>query len=182
MRKEFTMERQAHGFSFEQYAREKYGIELNSDYTGKWDGLYHGEPISIKTEKSGSDVEMADIFRNMNIDSNFYLLVGFWDGQKDNITDEFLLHIDGGEYTSLFNKEMGSKFKDLLNGITNDRNDDERWKKEISVLRKEWKDSTPNLIRPRFKRDHKTQKRIQCAINNKDFYNYFIPKYEVNET
>lgn len=176
------MERQAHGFSFEQYACKKYGIELSSDYTGKWDGLYHGEPISIKIEKSGSDVEMADIFRNMNIDTNFYLLVGFWNEQKDNITDEFLLYINGNEYTSLFNKGMSSKFINLLNNITNNRVDDERWKKEILALKKEWKDSTPNLIRPRFKRDHKSQKRIQCAINNKDFYNYFVPKYEVNKT
>lgn len=175
------MERQAHGFSFEQYATKKYEIELNSDYTGKWDGLYCGEPISIKIEKKGSDVEMADIFRNMDIDNNFYLLVGFWDGAKDNVTDEFLLHIDCNEYTSLFNKEMSYKFKTLLNSITNDHSDDEKWKKEISILKREWKDSTPNLIRPRFKRDHKTQKRIQCAINNKDFYNYFIPKYEVNQ-
>lgn len=71
------------------------------------------------------------------------------------------------------------KFKTLLSSITNNRKDDERWKNEINLLKKEWKNSTPNLIRPRFKRDHKKQKRIQCAINNKDFYNYFIPKYEV---
>ena len=69
--------------------------------------------------------------------------------------------------------------KDLLNNITNDVSDDLKWKKEITVLRTEWKNKTTNLIRPRFKRDHKKQKRIQCAINNKDFYNYFIKKYEV---
>ena len=175
------MERQAHGFSFEKYAREKYNIELNDNYTGKWDGSYNGEPISIKTEKSGSDVEMADIFRNMDVNSDFYLLVGFWDEKKDNIVDERLLHINGGEYSSLFNKEMSPKFRDLLDNITNDKSDDARWKEEITALKNEWKDSTPNLVRPRFKRDHKSQKRIQCAINNKDFYDYFIPKYEVNE-
>ncbi len=175
------MERQAHGFSFEQYAREKYNVKLNENYTGKWDGSYNGEPISIKTEKFGSDVEMADIFRNMNVDSDFYLLVGFWEDNKDNVVEERLLHINGGEYSNLFNKEMSGQFKDLLDNITNDKSDDARWKKEITALKKEWQDSTPNLVRPRFKRDHKSQKRIQCAINNKDFYNYFIPKYEVNE-
>lgn len=175
------MERQAHGFSFEQYAREKYNVKLNENYTDKWDGSYNGEPISIKTEKYSSDVEMADIFRNMNIDSDFYLLVGFWEDNKNNVVEEHLLHVNGGEYSSLFNKEMAGKFKDLLDNITNDKSDDARWKEEITVLKKEWKESTSNLVRPRFKRDHKTQKRIQCAINNKDFYNYFIPKYEVNK-
>ena len=175
------MERQAHGFSFEQYAREKYNVELNKGYIDKWDGLYKNEPISIKTEKIGSDVEMADIFRNMDVNTNFYLLVGFWADEKNNIVNEHLLYINGDEYSILFNKEMRSKFRDLLDNITNNRSDDVKWKEEITALKKEWKNSTPNLIRPRFKRDHKSQKRIQCAINNKDFYNYFIPKYEVNK-
>jgi hypothetical protein len=71
------------------------------------------------------------------------------------------------------------KFKNLLNNITNDKKDDEKWKTQITQLTKEYKILTPNLVRPRFKRDHKKQKRIQCAINNKDFYNYFVVKYEV---
>lgn len=41
--------------------------------------------------------------------------------------------------------------------------------------------NTPNLIRLYFKRDHKKQKRIQCGITYKDFFSYFIPKYEIKE-
>lgn len=58
------MERQKHGFSFEQQCKDKYGIVLSNEYTSKWDGELNGLPISIKTEKFGSDVEMADFFRN----------------------------------------------------------------------------------------------------------------------
>lgn len=50
----------------------------------------------------------------------------------------------------------------------------------ISDLKAEYKKLTPNLVRPRFKRDHKKQKRIQCAINNKDFYSYFVAKYGIS--
>lgn len=49
----------------------------------------------------------------------------------------------------------------------------------IKAQKARWQKETNNLIRPRFKRDHKNQKRIQCAINNKDFYKYFIPNYGV---
>ena len=59
------------------------------------------------------------------------------------------------------------------------KKDDALWKQQITLLRKEWSEKTPNLVRPRFKRDHKKQKRVQCAINNKDFYNYFIKRYQI---
>ena len=69
----------------------------------------------------------------------------------------------------------------MLNNITNDKKDDEKWRKMMQEQKARWKNETSNYIRPRFKRDHKTQKRIQCAINYKDFYAYFVPKYRIEE-
>ena len=114
----------------------------------------------------------------MNINEDFYLIVGFWSENKTNIVEEYILYIPKEDYLNLFNREMVNDFKELLSSITNDKADDDRWKNEIKFLRNKWKETTHNLIRPRFKRDHKKQKRIQCAINNKDCYNYFIPKYK----
>ena len=173
------MERQKHGFSFEQQCKDKYGIVLSNEYTSKWDGKLNEIPISIKTEKFGSDVEMADFFRNQQVNEDFYLLVGFWKDQKDNIVEEHLLKIKGDEYHQMFSENYTDRLHNLLDNITNDKSDDAKWKEQIASIRKDWKNDTPNLIRLRFKRDHKSQKRIQCAINNKDFYNYFIPNYEV---
>lgn len=175
------MERQLHGFSFEQSVAEKYGVALSDNYTDKWDGRLDGIPVSIKTEKYGSDVEMADVFRQMDVSEDFYLIVGFWDGDKTNIVEQHILKVNGEEYSSLFNRDFAPRLHDLLDNITNDRSDDAKWKTQITLLRKEWKEQTPNLVRLRFKRDHKSQKRIQCAINNKDFYNHFIPNYEVTD-
>lgn len=175
------MEKQLHGFSFEQLAAKQYGILLSNCYTDKWDGKLNDIPISIKTEKLGSDIEMADIFRQMNVEEDFFLLVGFWQKEKTNIVEQYLLKINKDDYTNMFNKNFIPRLRNLLNTITNDKNDDDKWKEQIIQLRKDWKHETPNLIRLRFKRDHKNQKRIQCAINNKDFYNYFIPKYKVIE-
>jgi len=173
------MERQNHGFNFEKECFNKYSIIPSQGYTDKWDGYLGEIPVSIKTAKLGSDIEMADFFRQASISEDFYLIVGFWSEEKGKncIIEEHILFINGKEYHSLFSQDYIVKFRELLDTITNDKSDDERWKSKISEYRSEWKKNTPNLIRPRFKRDHKTQKRIQCAINNKDFYSYFISRY-----
>lgn len=122
---------------------------------------------------------MADVFRQMDVEEDFYLIVGFWQGSKTNIVEQYVLKVNGKEYHSLFNLSFKQRLQTLLENITNAHEDDKKWKIQITQFRKEWKNETPNLIRLRFKRDHKSQKRIQCAINNKDFYNYFLKRYEV---
>ena len=67
----------------------------------------------------------------------------------------------------------------MIDNITNKHEDDIKWKEWMKEGKRLWKLKTPNLIRPRFKRDHKTQKRIQCAINYTDFIDYFVKLFEV---
>lgn len=184
-KKEKTLgERQSHGFKFEEYVKSNYNIQpcSNGHYTYKWDGILNGRPVSIKTEKLGSDVEMASFMRNAANTDDFYLIVGFWEGTKDNIVKIETLFILGDEWHKLFNQEIVQECQNFLDSVTNDVSDDEKWKIGRIALTSKWKEQTSNLIRPRFKRDHKAQKRMQCAINNSDFYEYFIPKYgkEIN--
>ena len=55
------MERQGHGFSFEQKVEALFGVNrANRGYTDKWDGTLYGFPVSIKVAKLGTDIEMAD--------------------------------------------------------------------------------------------------------------------------
>ena len=172
-------ERQSHGFIFEDYIINKYNIKKSSSYTDKWDGTFGKYPVSIKCEAYGTDIELADFTRNAKNEEDFYLIVGFWENEKSNIVKEHILFINGHEWHELFPEHFIEDFKILLDSVTNDYSDDAKWKKLINEQKVRWKKETQNLIRPRFKRDHKKQKRVQCAINNKDFYNYFIPKYEV---
>lgn len=174
------MERQNHGFKFEKSIMEDYNIIPSIDYTAKWDGFLDGVPVSIKVEQYGSDIELADFRRNATNTEDFYLIVGFWEGQKDNIVDIQVLYISGDEWHELFPSHFIEDFQSLLDNITNSHDDDEKWKTITRQARKNWQNETSNLVRPRFKRDHKTQKRIQCAINNGDFYKYFVPKYGVD--
>ena len=119
------MERQKHGFTYQERVIEKFNIKATESYTNEWDGTLNGVPVSIKTEKFGSDIEMADYFRISSITQDFYLIVGFWEGEKDNIVDEHVLLIKGEEFHLLFNQIFEVKFKELLASITNDKSDDE---------------------------------------------------------
>jgi hypothetical protein len=177
--KNTAKERQGHGFEFEAIVKEKFHILPcpEGHYTYKWDGMLNGYPVSIKTEQNTSDIEMASFLRNATNTDSFYLIVGFWEGTKDNIISIETLFIDGTEWHQLFNETIVQECQDFLHQITNDISDDDRWKEGCKELKNKWATATSNLIRPRFKRDHKTQKRMQCAINYSDFYNYFIPKY-----
>lgn len=125
-------------------------------------------------------MELADYKRNATNEEDFYLIIGFWEGNKNNIVKIEKLFIRNDFWKTLFVEHFLEDFKNLLSSITNSHDDDEKWKEEIKKLKQQWKKETPNLIRPRFKRDHKNQKRIQCAINYKDLYNYFIPKFGVD--
>ena len=177
--KKGTGAKQQHGFDFEKEMINEYGMTPSDEYTSEWDAFYYGVPVSIKTAKIGSDIEMADYFRNASKTTHFYLLVGFWSGKPHNIVEIQLLFINVSDWNKLFPSQFAEKFRKLLDGITNDAVDTPRWKKEIKELRQEWTCCTDNLIRPRFKRDNKKQKRVQCAINNRDFYNHFM-QYCVN--
>ena len=172
-------ERQKHGFKFEEFIKDKFNIQPcpKGHYTYKWDGILNNCPVSIKTECNGTDIEMASFMRNASNTDNFYLIVGFWEGSKDNIVAIETLFIDGNEWHDLFDQEIVQECQNFLHEITNDYADDNKWQSGCAKLQKRWEQTTHNLVRPRFKRDHKSQKRMQCAINYLDFYNYFIPKY-----
>lgn len=175
-------ERQTHGFVFEESIIKKFNFIKEEKYTAKWDAFSKtGIPISIKYEKEGSDIELADLYRNMQIDRDFLLIVGFWNSSKENLVSTYMLYIKQEEWKNLFDKDLAIEIKNFLENISNQHSDDEKWKIGISEFKKLWKLKTKNLVRLRFKRDHKTQKRMQCAINNSDFFSIFIPKYGVDE-
>ena len=174
-------ERQEHGFIFEKTIIEKYGIEKSNSYTSKWDGYLNGVPVSIKCMKNKSSIEMADYFRNAQNTEDFYLIIGFWEGDKTTIVDTRILFIPGLEWQKLFYRNIDDKLKQLLNEISSDPSDNEEWARRREELKKEWKENSSNLISLYFKRDTKGQKRMQCGITYRNFFSYFIPKYGIKE-
>lgn len=171
-------ERQKHGFKFEENIINKYGMVGNTLYTSQWDAYYKEIPVSIKTKKLGGAIEMADFFRNAEVDEDFILVVGFWEGNKDNIVEEHTVYINKNYWKSQFNEELVEDFRGIFDGITNSYDDDVKWKKRMNSAKELWK-NTKSDINVNFKRDHKKQKRVQCSIKNSMFYEVYTKYYSV---
>ena len=170
-------ERQVHGFKYEDIIIKKFNLIKEKNYTHKWDAYDKNSlPWQIKCIKQGSSIELGDYSRNSVIDKKFILHIGFWKDKKNNIVEEHNLEIDYKSWNELFKFSYKKDLKLLIEDITNERRDDEKWKKECKRIKQLW-NNVDRKIQLRFKRDHKKQKRIQCAINKRDFYSYFIGKY-----
>jgi len=168
-------ERQIHGFLYEQkcFADFPWWVSNSDEYIGKWDG-YDTElekPVSIKCIQKGASVEFGDMFRMAEIDEDWILQVGFWEGEKGNIVEEYTVEIDKDEWQWLLGDvETFKKAKKEMAYISNDYSDDEKWKKFRLKYKKLWGES---ILQPRFKRDHGNQKRLQVGITYNNLKEYF---------
>lgn len=171
-------ERQIHGFLFENKIINKLGLIASGGYTFKYDAYDElNTPYQIKYIKKGSSIDLGDIFRNAKKDKDFYLIVGFWQGNKDNTTEIHKLFIQKDKWNKGLEFERYEEMKKWIKNVSNDRSFDLQWKKEMKFWKEEFNRKKRNIA-IRFKRDHGNQKRIQCAINNSIFKNYFLKEYE----
>jgi hypothetical protein len=172
------MERQSHGFVYQENCIKKYNLIKDDNYTGEWDGYWQNKkPVQIKTIKFGSAIDLGDYYRNKGKVENFTLFLGFWKGTESYIVEEYIFEdINKDEWNKLFEYEFDEELKNDLRKITNNYSDDLKWKEVIRKHKSRW-NNIKRLVQPRFKRDHKSQKRMQCAINNSDFYKSFIEKF-----
>ena len=189
-------ERQIHGFIYESNVIESKGYtdwkkyiekypDTNSDgtYTSTWDAIdelqngvhYYGKPVQIKCIQKKGSVDLGDIFRNANKKENFILEVGFWVGSKTNIVEEYTINVDYKKWNKLFEWDRYEEIRDwITNKVSNDYSYDNQWEEECKFYKNTW--GVDRVIQPRFKRDHKKQRRIQCGISYKNFIEYFIEK------
>lgn len=166
------MERQIHGFLYEKNIIDMYNLHKSDNYTSKFDAFEGNIPVSIKCIKKKGSIDFGDMIRQYNIESDFILYIGFWENTKDNIVEEHRIFFDKNSWRNLFGEyDLILKMDNFVkNEITNDKIDDSKWKKEIAKFKLEYGKS--NIIQPRFKRDHKSQRRLQCGISYTNFINY----------
>lgn len=157
--------RQKHGFDFEDHVILKYNLRKEEEYGNQYDAYTkEGIPVQIKFIKHKSSIELGGYFRNKNKSRDFILIIGFWTNISE-VYMEYYIKVHNQCFATMFpaiedEKTMMVEFQD----ISCDRKDDTRWKGFIE----KYKD-TSTLIQLRFKRDHKSQKRIQCAIPYRKF-------------
>jgi hypothetical protein len=193
-------ERQAHGFIYEDKTIESYGYtdwktyikkypntDTDGIYTSTWDAIneseegkyYKGKPVQIKTIQKNGSVDLGDIFRNANKKEDFTLIVGFWEGSKTNIVEEYVIEVDYKKWNKELEWDKYEELRDWIkNKVSNDYDYDDQWKEECKYYKNDW--GRNRLIQPRFKRDHKTQRRIQCGITYKKFIQYIVKEGNVS--
>ena len=165
-------ERQRHGFEYDKTMLSKFGLEKSRNYTSPYDALCGDIGVQVKCIKYGCAIEMGDYIRNKNKKNDFLLMVGFWDGEKENVVEEDIYHVDHQEFVSNLFYDRDLQMKSEMNLITNLHEDDDRWTDFRVRHSRRWK-TFNNHIDIRFKRDHKSQKRIQCAISWKNYNKWF---------
>ena len=180
-----SMARQQHGFDFENTLIAKHSWTKSKNHTDEFDAYTKKNvPVQIKTVKAGSEIDFGDVFRNAEKKHDFILVVAFWKGAKTNITDQIALRINADIWRPLFSftdPNTRRALKEEMNLISNMRVDDGRWKHFMTTYKKTWTDTVlpgggppQRVVELRFKRDHKKQKRLQCAIKLSNWRNYFL--------
>ena len=130
----------------------------------------------IKTYKSNGELMMANPFRYMECDEDFYLVVVNRNSSNVVLSErKFLVKNDSlKRFMSEQNfMERCGYVKDVLDSVSNDRSDDALFKE---LMKKEKQARKNSIINIQAKRDHKAQKRVQWSIPNRhieEFYGYF---------
>ena len=168
------MERQKHGLNYENIVFNKFpNIRRNPIYTGKWDGFLGKDniPVSIKTRKLGSnDVEMGDFFRQSQVNEDFILFLSFWEydiNKEKKIVEEYIFVVPRIFYINNFPLSYVEEQKNVFDNV--DVNEERNRQKDLEWIqrRNEYKkrrQSSGSKVKIRYKKDHKGQKRIQCAF------------------
>jgi hypothetical protein len=169
------MERQQHGFDYEQSVIKRFGLK-NTSYTSEYDAICSDVYIQIKCIKYGSAIEMGSYKRNKNKCHNFMLIVGFWKDTRDNIIREDIYEVYSDNFTLNLQYDYDVEMFTEMTYISNLKDDDQRWAKFCAKHKQRWC-SKGNNIDIRFKRDHKNQKRIQCAISWKKYNQWFVKTF-----
>lgn len=168
-------ERQRHGFDFQSQYIKGNNLIPDNNYTGEFDAYTQGgTPVQIKTYKKGMEMEMGDLKRNLHKSQDFLLVSACYTErhQAGKIFEEpRCQYIRHDEYKNCIGipENLEDEMYSLLGEISNDRKDDARWKEECRNL----KSQAGGIIHPRFKRDHKSQKRIQAAIPKRSLEKFF---------
>jgi len=182
-------ERQANGWIIEDFIihNSNYSELLNQKYNTKEFDCYskkYNIPVQIKAKK----ISRGLLY--MNNDKKKHIQIELGEGNNgclpknsdfilDIITynthnmtvNRVLFFIDSNKWNNAINPLNDTILSQhhVFNGITKKHEDDAKWRKRRTEITKEYYDAMPDCkFKPRFKRDHKGQKRVQMAISDWD--------------
>ena len=166
--------RQQHGFDYEDHIIETYDLIKDENYGSKSDAFCHnGTYVQIKYIKENAEICMGSFSRNAIESQDFILHIGFYkkhNGIKQT-TRSYTLWIIADIYKKFYELPNFSNIVSEFKKFSNLHSEDEKFKKFIKQHKYK------GLVQIRFKRDHKTQRRIQAAIPYASL-NEFISKFD----
>jgi len=129
-------------------------------------------PVSVKTAKLGSPIGLGDVRRQRQINHDFLLIVGFWKQHsktEKHIVDIGWTRIGLSRWESLWGdlclaelEIIDAEVKDLNEHYTTVRSRAREWKSQALVK------SSAIVVNPKI--DSKSQRRIQCSMPYKTFW------------
>lgn len=180
------VEVQFHGFSFEKWVRENLFEGYTGNYMQEWDippdynrhpaisENMRGIPVSVKSAKYGSPIGLGDINRQRAINQPFLMIVGFW--KQRTPTEKWIEEIGCAlflpvEWNSLWGaldairiREIDLLIKDHSISFEQARQKAKEWKKEVAAP-----SDCHFVVNPKI--DSKSQRRIQCSLPFREFWN-----------
>ena len=159
--------RQEHGKVYERKIIAEFNMTPTVSDTDEWDAYYGDYPVQIKFSRVKTNaMELADFFKFLTIpDGDFILIHGTYkNSHTHEETSRRAWVINGAKWKTLFtcSTELQKSIKDGLKSISNSYEDDQRWSEMVAQWKRKW--GWNRVVSLNFKRDHKTQKRLQCNI------------------
>lgn len=174
------MERQYPGIQIEHSVISRLNLKKADGYTDKFDAFskLDSTPFQIKSKKSKSlsfnkkvKIDFGD-FGRLKKNENFIIIIENYQVINNSVFEigSFEFMIDYKKWNDLIDDDAIKLLNknNVFNGISNDHLDDTIWKKRRLSLKKEYIKNHPVMAQyfmPRFKRDHKNQKRVQVGVS-----------------
>ncbi len=178
---------QLHGFDFENWLRNQFFEKFNISYSNKWDvpkefnklqivpEKFRNLPISIKTCKNNSPIGFGDALRQFRITEDFLLIVGFWEqsGIYKNFVSVEAVKITANDWRNLF-APLSEKDLQILDSIIKDKEKHYNQARQMAKEIKKPFSPTKIILNPKI--DSKNQRRLQCSLPFKVFWQDFVKK------
>lgn len=181
------VEEQQHGFAFQEWVidlakRLTPTMASRPSYTGKWDWPAElnpdpgGGPISIKTAKWKSSIGFGDAIRQFQINEDFTLVVGFWErtGARKRVVKVVCVVVSLDSWASLWKPITFADLKNLDAVIKNRSYDYEEARQHARRIVTAFP-FTDSIFRTNPKIDSKHQRRLQCSLTQKNFFQHLAP-------
>jgi hypothetical protein len=176
---------QKHGFIFEKWVRDTLFGGYQGKYMQKWDVPPYCNkhpkiapanrrlPVSIKAAKFGRNIDLADALRQRKISRSFILIVGFWTqrtASKKWFETIGVVRFTPKKWSQLWGRLTIAKVAEF-DALVKDRSvTPEKARKRARKWKSQFYRGSGSRIGLHQKIDSKTQRRVQCSMRFKVFW------------